>query len=730
MTIQMNRREFLRAGGALGASLVVGFNSAGVLAATISSSAAGAVEINAFVKVAADGTVTAIAKHFEMGQGTSTGLATLIAEEMDVAWERVTVEFAPSDNERYKNLLFGSQGTGGSTAIANSYLQYRQAGAAAREMLVRAAAQMWGIPATEISLEDGILKAGNKSAGIGEVVVMAAKLEAPENPLLKDASKFKYIGNDKLPRNDSYGKTNGTARFAMDVKVPNMLYVTILRAPRFGGRLIGFDASVAIGVKGYVDSRALGNRSGVAVYAHSTWAAIKARRLITAQWDDSLADKRGSAEMLAEYQGMLDADPVYDVTGKGDFATVESMIAGSAKVVEADFVFPLLAHAPMEPLNCVIEPTESGVRLHDGCQFPAITHGTIAAVLAIPPEQVEIVTYFAGGSFGRRANSKSDYHAEAALAFVAMGGKKAVKLVWTREDDLAGGFYRPMVAHRAKIALDDNGKIAGWAHRTAAQSIVKGTSMEGMAKNGVDHFSVEGIADTPYSLNNMSVGLTDYVSPMPVLWWRSVGHSHSGYTMEVLMDMAAEAAGRDPVEFRLAHLDETDENQARFAGVLKLVAEKAGWGGKVEKGKGRGIAVHKSFNTYVAEVADVSVNTKGDISIDKFTCAVDCGVAVNPDVIRAQMEGGIGYGLGAVMRNEVTMTKGVVDQANFPQYMPLRITDMPQIEVHIVESEAAPTGVGEPGLPPAGPALANAIYAASGKRVTRLPITSSGITFA
>jgi isoquinoline 1-oxidoreductase beta subunit len=730
MTIQMNRREFLKAGGALGASLVVGFNAAGVLAATTSSSTAGAVEINAFVKVAADGSVTAVAKHFEMGQGTSTGLATLIAEEMDVAWERVIVEFAPSDNERYKNLLFGSQGTGGSTAMANSYLQYRQAGAAAREMLVRAAAQMWGVPAAYISLEDGILKAVNKTAGIGEVVVLAANLQAPENPVLIDASKFKYIGNDKLPRKDSYGKTNGTARFAMDVKVPNMLYVTILRAPRFGGKLKGFDASVAFSINGYVDARALGNKSGVAVYAHSTWAAIKARRAITAQWDDSLADQRGSAEMLAEYQGMLDADPVYDATGKGDFATVESMITGSAKVVEADFVFPLLAHAPMEPLNCVIEPTETGVRLHDGCQFPAITHGTIAAVLNIPPEQVEIVTYFAGGSFGRRANPKSDYHAEAAMAFAAMGGKKAIKLVWTREDDLAGGFYRPMVAHRAKIALDGDGKIAGWAHRTAAQSIVKGTSMEGMAKNGIDHFSVEGIADTPYSLNNLSVGLTDYESPMPVLWWRSVGHSHSGYTMEVLMDMAAEAAGRDPVEFRLAHLDETDENQARFAGVLKLVAEKAGWGGKVENGKGRGIAVHKSFNTYVAEVADVSVNAKGDISIDRITCAVDCGVAVNPDVIRAQMEGGIGYGLGAVMRNEVTMTKGVVDQANFPQYMPLRITDMPHIEVHIIESEAAPTGVGEPGLPPAGPALANAIYAAIGKRVTWLPLTSNGITFA
>jgi isoquinoline 1-oxidoreductase beta subunit len=729
MNMQMNRREFLKTSGALSASLIVGFNPLGVIAATTEGAASGATEINAFVKVTADGSVTAIAKHFEMGQGTTTGLATLIAEEMDVAWDQIKVEFAPSDNERYKNLLFGSQGTGGSTAIANSYMQYRQAGAAAREMLVRAAAEQWAVAVADISLKDGILTAANKSASIGKFIDQAAKYDPPVNPTLKDPSKFRYIGNDKLPRQDSYDKTNGTAKFAMDVKVPNMLYVTILHAPRFGAKVKSFDASVAFSIKGYVDARRLGNNSGVAIYANSTWAAIKARREIIAQWDDTSADQRGSAEMLAEYQGMLDADPVYDASGKGDRAIVESVIAGSSTVVEADFVFPLLAHAPMEPLNCVIEPTESGVRLHDGCQFPAITHPTIAAVLNMPPEKVEIVTYYAGGSFGRRANPQSDYHVEAALAFAAIGGKKAVKLVWTREDDLAGGFYRPMVAHRAKIAIGDDGKIAGWAHRTAAQSIVKGTSMEGMAKNGIDHFSIEGIVDTPYSINNMSVGLTDYESPMPVLWWRSVGHSHSGYTMEVLMDMAAEAAGRDPLEFRLAHLDESDENQARFAGVLKLVAEKADWGGNVGEGKSRGIAVHKSFNTYVAEVAEVSVNSDGAISIDKITCAVDCGVAVNPDVIRAQMEGGIGYGLGAVMRNEITMTKGVVDQANFPQYIPLRIIDMPDIKVHIMASEAAPTGVGEPGLPPAGPALANAIYAATGKRVTRLPLVSNGITF-
>ncbi|MFK7893662.1 MAG: molybdopterin cofactor-binding domain-containing protein, partial [Granulosicoccus sp.] len=285
-------------------------------------------------------------------------------------------------------------------------------------------------------------------------------------------------------------------------------------------------------------------------------------------------------------------------------------------------------------------------------------------------------------------------------------------------------------AQRAHIGIGDDGKISAWGHRTVAQSIFKGGPMESMAvHNGVDHFSVEGIVDTPYQIP-MAVGLTDYESPMPVLWWRSVGHTQSGYTMEVLMDMAAEAAGQDPVQFRLAHLDETNEDQARFAGVLKLAAEKAGWDGKSEEGKGRGVAVHKSFSSYVAEVMDVSVDSEGAISIDKVTCAVDCGIAVNPDVVRAQMEGGIGYGLGAIMRNEITMKDGVVEQENFPQYEPLRLTDMPHVEVHIMPSDKAPTGVGEPGLPPAGPALANAIYAATGKRVTKLPMTQHGVTFA
>jgi isoquinoline 1-oxidoreductase beta subunit len=726
----MNRREFLKSTAALSGSIVVGLNVSGALAATSESASASSTGFNPFVKIGSDGTVSVVIKHFEMGQGTTTGLTTLVAEELDVAWDKVAIEFAPS-HENYKNLAFGGQGTGGSTAIANSFMQYRQAGAAARDMLVRAAAGEWGVDASTIMVKDGELTSGDNNGSFADFVEVASKLQPVAEPVLKEASQFNLIGKNKLPRIDSAVKTNGTAVFAMDVKVPNMVYVTLLRSPLFGGTIKSFDVGEADKVKGFVDAKVLPNNSAVAVYAESTWAAIKARRAITAEWDNAAADARGSAEMLSEYTAMLDAEPTYDATGKGNFAETEMAAKAAEKSVSADFHFPLLAHAPMEPLNCVIEPTEDGgVRVHDGCQFPMITHPTIASILQIPPEKVDIVTYYAGGSFGRRANGGSDYHVEATLAFAALGGQKAVKLVWTREDDLAGGYYRPMFAQRAHIGIGDDGKIAAWGHRSVAQSIFKGGPMESMAvHNGVDHFSVEGIVDTPYQIP-MALGLTDYESVMPVLWWRSVGHSQSGYTMEVLMDMAAEAADADPVEFRLAHLDESNEDQARFAGVLKLAAEKAGWDGKQMDGKGRGVAVHKSFNSYVAQVMDVSVNADGAISIDRVVCAVDCGIAVNPDVIRAQMEGGIGFGLGAVMRNEITLKEGVVDQANFPQYEPLRISDMPDVEVHIMPSDKEPTGVGEPGLPPAGPALANAIYAATGNRITKLPMTSSGVKFA
>lgn len=720
MNTQTSRRNFLKGAAVTAASLFVGVNTNGVFAA-----AGTAADLNPFVRISSDGVVHVIIKHFEMGQGTTTGLATLVAEELDADWETLAIEFAPADNPKYMNLAFKLQATGGSTAIANSFMQYRQAGSAAREVLVAAAAETWGVQPADITVKKGVMTAGNKSAHFGEMVAKAATLTPSKDPKVKDAAAFQLIGKDGLPRKDSRDKTTGKAVFAIDVKIPGMVTAVIIRSPRFGGQLKSFDAAAAKSVPGFIDAKALPTATGIAVFAKNTWSAIQAQNAITAEWDYSEAENR-STDALIEYHLSLLEKPEYQATKATDLATAGAAIAAADKVVSADFVFPHLAHAPMEPLNCVIEPTEKGVRFHDGCQMPGLVQMVIAQVLKLDPTAVEIKTVYAGGSFGRRATPGCDYQVEAALAFAVHGGKTPVKLVWTREDDIRGGFYRPISVQSAKIGIKD-GRIAGWEHRIAVQSIFKGTGFESvLVHDGVDHESVVNISDTLYSIPSMAVSLTDAQSKVPPLWWRSVGNSQNVFAMEVLVDMAAEAAGVDPVAFRLEMLSGGTPDQARLAGVLKLATEKAGWGAS---GKHLGVAAAKSFGSYVAEVAEISV-ADGKVKLERITCAVDCGVVVNPDVVRAQMEGGIGYGLGAIMRNQITLTGGVVDQSNFPDYEPLRIADMPKIDVHIVSSTAPPTGVGEPGLPPAGPALANAIYAATGKRITRLPMTANGVNFA
>lgn len=733
----MTRRTFLHGAGVAGASLLVGFGPGGI--ATALAADRSATELNPFVRINPDGSVTAIIKHFEMGQGTTTGLTTLIAEELDADWATVSAEFAPADNDRYKNLLFGVQGTGGSTAMANSFMQYRQAGAAAREVLVRAAAQTWDVSVTDIQIEFGVISAGDKRGSFGDFIEAAASIPPNDNPTLKSAAAFRYIGNDSLSRKDSAAKTDGSAVFAMDVKVDNMVYAVILRSPVAGGRLQDFDASGATGSPGFIAAQALPNGAGVAVFAESTYAAIRARRQITANWDNSAADVLGSEALLAKHLE-LNNTPSMEA-GSKPLAESDTAVGNAASVLEETFVVPYLAHAPMEPLNCVVEPTENGIRVHDGCQFPGIVVPTFAAILKLSPEQVEINTVYAGGSFGRRATPTADYHVEAALAFALRGGKQAVKLVWTREDDLAGGYYRPMFVHQVRVGLSDRGDITGWSHRLAGQSIFIGTPFEQTAvQNGIEHAAIEGVQDSLYAIPNFGIGLSYFQTPRPALWWRSVGHSQNAYVMEVLVDMLARKAGVDPYEYRMSLLGfdtegatlpgytgEANPARARLANVLRVAAEKSGWANR-SPDQHMGIAAHYSFSTFVAEVVEVSLHDN-KISIDKVTCAVDCGVAVNPDIIRAQMEGGIGFGLGAVMRNKISLNEGVVEQRNFPDYIPLRMADMPNIDVHIVPSEEAPTGVGEPGVPPAGPALANAIFSATGERVTTLPMTDSGIEF-
>ncbi|MCY4241927.1 MAG: xanthine dehydrogenase family protein molybdopterin-binding subunit [Rhodobacter sp.] len=724
MTKHLSRRNFLKSASAMaGAALTVGFDATKALAASGTGTG-----FTPFIRITPDGRVTALIKHFECGQGTATGLATLIAEELGLPLDQVETEFAPADAGKYANLLFGIQGTGGSTAMANSYMQYRTAGAAAREMLVGAAAEAWGVPEADVILADGRLSAGGNTAAIGDFVAAASARDVPSEPRLKDPSEFTVIGNPSTRRRDNGPKTNGTALYAMDLHLENQLVAVLLRSPRFGGTLVSFDDSAAGDVPGFVRAVALPTGAGVIVYGQDTWAALQARDALTAEWDFSQADSRSSDQIKADLLAAVNTDAEFDA--KGTVTETNDSLDAAERIIERDFFFPYLAHATMEPLTCTIAPTETGVMLYDGCQMPTAAQMTLAAVLQIPQENVEVTTVYAGGTFGRRATQTADYHVEAALAFALNGGQQPVKLVWSREDDIRGGYYRPAMAHRVRVGLDGTGRIVGWEHRISGKPIFKGGPWDAfMVQNGVDASSVEGVRDTPYDIPAQYVGLTDDRSPITINWWRSVGHSHTAYVMETMMDMAAAAANRDPVEFRMAHLSGGTDDQMRMAGVLRLAAEKSGWGGTLPSGRSRGVAVHKSFGTFVAEVVEISGDAEDGLLIEKVTCAVDCGVPVNPDVITAQMESGIGYGIGHVMRNEITFTEGEVDQSNFPDYEPLRISDIRAIETHIVPSTEPPSGVGEPSTPPSGPALANAI-AANGPRVTHLPMISNGVNFA
>ncbi len=726
MTAHLSRRGFLKTAAAATAVLYVGAAADGAAAASGSADAM----LNPFVKIDSDGKVIAIIKHFEKGQGPATGLSTLIAEELGVTMDQVGYEFAPSNPQVYNNLFFGPfQGTGGSTAMANSWMQYRTAGANAREMLIKAAADAWGVDASTLDIQAGMVVGGGQSAPLGEFVAAAANIAPSETPRLRDPSEWKIIGSEKTRRLDSPIKVNGQAQFGMDLHLPNQMVVMIKRTPQRGGVVASFDDSAAKDVKGYIMAMPLPTNHGVAVYAEDTWAAMQARAAIDVEWDMSNAETRSSAEIRDEIMAAMDAAPVYNVN-QADQAAVSSAVDAAATVLEKTFYFPLLAHAPMEPMNCTIEQTADGdIVLHDGAQMPTGPHMAYQQIFQLPPEKIHINTLLAGGSFGRRATPEADYQVEAGLAFVMTDRSRPVKLVWDREDDIRGGYYRPATGHKVRVGLDADGNIAAWEHQVAGQSIMKGTPFESvMVHDGVDHSTVEGLADNPYTIPNMSVGLTDTEKATSVLWWRSVGHTHTAYVMEVMMDMAAQAAGRDPIEFRLAYLEGGDQDAARKAAVLKLVAEKANWG-QPAPGRVQGVAVHKSFGSYVAEVVEISGNLDDGVQIEKITAAIDCGIAVNPDIVRAQTEGAIGYGIGHAMRDQITLDGGAVEQFNFPDYEPLRISDIKSIETHIVASAEAPTGVGEPGTPPAAPALANAI-AQLDLRVAELPMDENGVSFA
>jgi isoquinoline 1-oxidoreductase subunit beta len=717
----LSRRVFLQSAGATG--LVIGFgwlapNGAEAALPGAEGAATGPLAPNAFIRVGTDNLVTVICKHHEMGQGNTTGLAALVADELDADWSLVRTEYAPSDPKLYNNLAFGEiQGTGGSSAIANSFLQYRSAGATARAMLVAAAAEAWQVPAGEIrALKSTLTHASGRRATYGEMAVAASRQTPPGNPPLKRAAQFTFIGKDRsTPRVDSPSKCNGTAMYTADVKLPGLLTAVIAWPPGFGAKLVSFDATDAKKVKGVTDVVEV--PEGVAVVATGTWAALQGRRALKAQWNESANKDLDSEALLARYRAQA-TQPGAPFTKPAAAATAPAAV----KMVEAVYEFPFLAHATMEPMNCVAWLHAGILETWSGHQFPSFDHMFAARAAGLPMDKVKLHTLISGGSFGRRANVWSDFTVAAVNVAKAIGGRAPVRLQFSREDDTGAGLYRPMYVHAVKAGLDAQGRVTVWEHTIVGQSIMAGGPMAAMIKDGIDPTSVEGVDKTVYDLPMLAGTLHSPTLAVRPLWWRSVGNTHTAYVMETMIDELATAAGRDPLAFRLSLLGKSP----RAAGVLKLAADKAGWDKPRRVGVAKGIAVHESFDTFVAQVAEVSMRN-GKVKVERVVCAVDCGVPVNPDVIRAQMEGCIGFALGALYYSEIELKAGRAVQRNFDTYRSLRIHEMPKVEVHIVPSTEKPSGVGEPGVPPLAPAVANAVAKLGGPRVRRLPFTRAGL---
>ena len=706
-----SRRGFLIGASAFAGGLMVGFRPMHALAQTTAPN-----PFAGHVAIAPDGTVTVYSAHMDMGQGIYHGIATLVNEELMADWAKIRVEGGSANPAYYGNIAGGGkiQGTGGSTGMPSSFDRYRTAGAAARLMLVDAAAAEWGVPAADIEVENGTLRHGSRQASYGEFAAKAAAGPVPADVPLKTAKDWIYIGKgrDVLGKFDSRDKSTGKQQYTIDVKLPGLLTAVMIHPPLFGAKVKSFDASKTKAMKGVVDVVQIPR--GVAVVADNMWRAIKAREAVTVEWDDSEAEKRSSSELMASYREIAAKPGAATATNIGD---VDKAFAGAAKVIEATYEFPYLAHAPLEPLNAVARIENGGVEVWGGHQMPDVYAAISAKIAGVTPDKVTLHVMKTGGGFGRRAVADGDIVSEAVAVSKALGGRP-VRVQWTREDDMRAGRYRPAYVHRLKAGLDANGNVIAWQNHIVGQSILAGTPFDNGA--AVDRTSVEGASKLPYAFPNMKAELTTTKVGVPVLWWRSVGSTHTAYAVEAFVDEVAEAAGKDPIAFRLALI----KDHPRHVAALNLAAENAGWGQSLPAGRFRGVAVAESFGTVVAEIAEISVEN-GEPKVHRVVCAVDCGIAINPDNVRAQMEGGIGFGLGAVLKSRLTLDKGRIIEGNFDGYEVLRLDEMPAVEVHIVPSEAKPSGVGEPGVPPIGPAVANAFYQATKRRVRALPFKQS-----
>jgi isoquinoline 1-oxidoreductase beta subunit len=694
---KLGRREFLAVGATGAAGLWLGLH---LPSRADAAELSGALAPDAYLRVDPSGTATVFLTRSEMGQGTYTGMAVLVAEELEADWRSVRIVQADADPTRY-----GQMGTGGSSSVRRLFDPLRKTGATAREMLVAAAARSWKVERAACRAEDGFVvhAASGRKLSYGALAAAAAKEDVPKDPPLKEPKDWRLIGK-KVPRLDTPDKIRGRARFGIDVRVPGMRFAAVARPPVVGGKVVGYDAAKAKAVPGV--RHVVEVPSGVAVVADSTWAALQGREALAARFDpgpNGALDSATLARLLAE------APVEKPARSEG---RLDEALAAAAKRLEAVYELPLLAHATMEPMNCTADVRGGAAELWAPTQAPTWAQSDVAKALGISPDRVKLHVTFLGGGFGRR--SMSDFPVEAAL--VSRAAREPVQVVWTREDDMRHDFYRPAGRNELRGGVDAGGRLVAWHHRVRSPSI--GRQLFGSSARAGGHPDVlEGAIGFPYGAGAVRIEAAIPEVGLRLGWWRSVYASQNAFPEECFMDELAGAAGKDPLAFRLDHLP----RESRLRGALQLAADKAGWGKPLPAGRGRGIACHTSFGSHVAEVADVSVE-KGRLRVHRVVAAVDLGIALNPDSVEHQVEGAIVYGLSAVLRGEITLSKGAVVQGNFDDYEPLRIDEMPAVEVHLVPSREPPGGIGEPGLPPLAPAVANALFAATGRRVRRLPI--------
>jgi len=704
---QTSRRSFLKTSATVTGGLILGFNLPGTQGEAM---AAGTVHTpNAWVHIADNNVITLLSARSEMGQGVYTSMPMLIAEELNVDISQIKVAAAPPDAV-YVNALLGAQITGGSTSVRDGWLKLRVAGAQVREMLITAAAARWNVDRDLIKADKGMIYGpkGLKST-YGDLAQLAASMPVPENPPIKDPKDFKIVGK-RTKRVDTPAKVNGTAEFGIDVKLPGMVYASLAQCPVIGGQVKSFDGSKAKASAGVIDVVQIDD--GVAVVANSWWQAKKARDLLNIQWDEGAGTALSDASVIEGTRQALKTGKVLEITKpQGDVAAA---LKGAAKVVEAEYIIPMQAHAPLEPMNFTAHVQGNKALLIGPTQFQQGAQGAVAGALGMKPEDVTLQTTFLGGGFGRRL--ELDFIVQAAQISKAVN--KPVKLLWTREDDMTHDFYRPVGVNQIKAGLDASGKPVGVHFKVASQSVTQRAF--GLPKDTMDPFMAEA-AVTGYNIANTQHDLVIHDTGIRVGYWRAVSHNMNAFANESFMDELAKAAGKDPYEYRMSLL----ADKPRFANVLKLAADKAGWGKPLAKGHALGIALMEGYDTYMAQVAEVSLDDQGEVRVHRVSVAADLGHMVNPDTVEAQIQSSIIFGMGAALKHQITMTAGRVQETNYHNFQPVRMNEVPKIDIVLVKSTEKPGGIGEPATAVVAPAIANAVAKLTGKRVRRLPITAA-----